>query len=219
LTGEWKRELEFVGKVLGGLEGDAKNYHTWSYRQWILGYFTGDRDVWLGELPFVDEMLSHDVRNNSAWHHRYFVVWGSGIREGEEDRGQVLSRELTYVKQKISLAPNNPSAWNYLRGVLHVIGTPLFSLLEFVEPYTRPQPPKDIETDVIVDLDNPLPNESAQLPCVEALEFLADVHEAQTEEVGVEAAVSIWKSLADEYDPIRKNYWQYRIRTVQRTQI
>lgn len=104
LTGEWKRELECTTRVLEGWEGDAKNYHTWSYRQWLLGYFGGagvpgadtvDSDIWSNELSFVDSMLSRDLRNNSAWHHRFFVLWGFGVREGEEDRERLLLRELT----------------------------------------------------------------------------------------------------------------------------
>jgi protein farnesyltransferase/geranylgeranyltransferase type-1 subunit alpha len=55
----------------------------------------------------------------------------------------------------------------------------------FVEPYTRPL---GADTDAVIDLDNPLPGGSAQLPCVEALEFLADVYEAQDER---EKAVSV----------------------------
>jgi protein farnesyltransferase/geranylgeranyltransferase type-1 subunit alpha len=108
LTGEWKREMDFVEGILGGSEGDAKNYHTWSYRQWILGYFGGVErgavgrvgeecygGVWAGEVGFVEAMLDRDVRNNSAWHHRFFVMWGSGVRGAETDREEVLRRELT----------------------------------------------------------------------------------------------------------------------------
>ena len=102
--------MRFVEQVLIGPEGDAKNYHTWSYRQWILGHFGTDAnaqsgageeeaeegdDVWAGEQAFIDLVLSKDVRNNSAWHHRFFVVWESGVRRAEEDRGEaLLSREL-----------------------------------------------------------------------------------------------------------------------------
>ena len=94
--------MECIKKIfVDGWEEDAKNYHTWSYRQWILGYFgaegegEGDDNVWEGEIDFVDFMISKDVRNNSAWHHRFFVIWGSGVREGEGDREKVLQRELT----------------------------------------------------------------------------------------------------------------------------
>ena len=67
--------------------------------------------------------------------------------------------------------------------MLRTTKTPLSSLLTFIQPYARPQPgikDEGVSTeDVIIDLDNPLPGEAAQLPCVEALEFLADVYEAQ----------------------------------------
>jgi protein farnesyltransferase/geranylgeranyltransferase type-1 subunit alpha len=83
-------ELEFSAKVLGD---DAKNYHTWSYRQWVLTS-AADEAVWAGELPYVEQLLKHDVRNNSAWHHRFFVVFTSGVRQGDVDRHEVLKREL-----------------------------------------------------------------------------------------------------------------------------
>jgi protein farnesyltransferase/geranylgeranyltransferase type-1 subunit alpha len=78
------------------LKVDAKNYHTWSYRQWLLAYFNDD-ELWAGELDFVDHMLENDLRNNSAWHHRFFVVFQSGVRKDEEDRERIVKRELTSV--------------------------------------------------------------------------------------------------------------------------
>ncbi|KAF9045580.1 hypothetical protein BJ165DRAFT_1478352 [Panaeolus papilionaceus] len=216
-----KPELEFISKVL---QTDTKNYHTWSYRQWLLAQFgapgasinkDGEEefdlaDLWEGELDFVDSMLNQDVRNNSAWHHRFFVVWGCGIRDGEQDRERVFKRELIYVKQNISLAPNNPSAWNYLRGILKQTKTPFPSLSSFVLPYTRPRNPNGPRD--IVDLENPPPSEGADLPAVEAMEFLADILEEKGSESDVARAVEIWKSLATEHDAIRKKYWEHRIR-------
>jgi protein farnesyltransferase/geranylgeranyltransferase type-1 subunit alpha len=84
-------ELKFIGKCL---QVDSKNYHTWSYRQWLLSHFVDDNDLWKGELDFVENMIGDDVRNNSAWHHRHFVVFGCGVRAGEEDRARVVRREL-----------------------------------------------------------------------------------------------------------------------------
>ncbi|KAG6839489.1 hypothetical protein C0991_002174, partial [Blastosporella zonata] len=91
LTRKPAPELKFIAK---SLEADVKNYHTWSYRQWLLAFFNDD-ELWAGELDFVDEMIVHDVRNNSAWHHRFFVVFQSGLREGETDRARIVRRELT----------------------------------------------------------------------------------------------------------------------------
>lgn len=88
------RELAFITRAL---RTDTKNYHTWSYRQWILAHFNDEERLWPGELPWVEELLEEDVRNNSAWHHRFFVVWQSGVRREDVDREDVLRRELAYV--------------------------------------------------------------------------------------------------------------------------
>ena len=86
-------ELAFIATCL---EVDAKNYHTWSYRQWLLAHFNDD-ELWAGELDFVEGMLAEDLRNNSAWHHRFFTVFQCGVRKGDEDRSIVTRRELAYV--------------------------------------------------------------------------------------------------------------------------
>ncbi|KAF8153149.1 hypothetical protein B0H34DRAFT_663021 [Crassisporium funariophilum] len=219
-----RRELAFIRAGL--VQVDAKNYHTWSYRQWVLARFgfggskEGDEDLWDGELDFVEEMLVKDVRNNSAWHHRFFVVWGCGVRAGEEDRVRVFKRELTYVKQTISLAPNNPSAWNYLRGILEHNAMPFSLVKAFVLPYTLPLPSPSLSPSTpgtrasvdIVDLETPPPGEGAELPCAGAVEFLADIWEKEGSAEGVGKATELWKALANEHDTIRKKYWEWRIR-------
>lgn len=89
-------ELAFIANAL---QIDTKNYHTWSYRQWILAHFNDDA-LWRDELAFVERMLDDDLRNNSAWHHRFFVVFQSGARKGDEDRDAVARRELRCVLQQ-----------------------------------------------------------------------------------------------------------------------
>ncbi|KIY48940.1 protein prenylyltransferase [Fistulina hepatica ATCC 64428] len=205
VTGKPAPELRLTEMCL---RTDAKNYHTWSHRQWLLAQFN-DNDLWAGELDFVEQLLGEDIRNNSAWHHRFFVVYQSGTRAGEQDRERVNRRELIFVKHSISIAPNNASAWNYLRGVLDHNKIPYSSLQSFVEMYTRSAPPADRAG--IVDLENPGPDENAQLPCVAAIEFLADIYESEGEE-GIPKAKELWASLAHQYDTVRKRYWDYRAR-------
>ncbi|KAF9457729.1 protein prenylyltransferase [Collybia nuda] len=204
-------ELKFIAT---SLKEDAKNYHTWSYRQWLLAYFN-DEDLWQGELDFVEMMTTQDVRNNSAWHHRFFVVFQSGLREGETDRARVIKRELTYVKHNISLAANNPSAWNYLRGILDANNIPYADLGEFVKPYATS--PQDLPVSDLVDLENPPPAKGAELPCAPAIEFLADIYEKQGGQDGLRQAAELWRSLADEHDTMRKKYWEYRTRDALKT--
>ncbi|KAJ4495783.1 hypothetical protein C8J55DRAFT_494887 [Lentinula edodes] len=198
------RELDFIARTF---KVDAKNYHTWSYRQWILAYFN-DNELWSGELDFVEDLLYADIRNNSAWHHRFFTVFQSGVHDGEEDRERVLKRELIYVKQSISLVPNNASAWNYLRGLLEHNSIPYSRVITFIQPYTLSM---DEQTADLVDLDNPPPSKGAHLPCALAIEFLADIHEAEGGD-SILNATELWKSLGNEYDVARKKYWEYRIK-------
>lgn len=94
-----------------------------------------------------------------------------------------------YAKEAISIAPNNPSAWNYLRGVLDLTHTPYTTLRTFVQPYTTKRDP-DAPLPEEVDLDDPLPGEGAQLPCPAAIEFLAEVMEADGQE-SVKRAVTV----------------------------
>jgi len=142
------------------------------------------------------------------------------VREGDTDREEVLRREIDYTKENISLAPNNASAWNYLRGVLQKSQTSFAPLEAFVMPYTVSQP---IETssasastpEEMIDLENPLPSKTAKLPCSLAIEFLADIYleKAAVAEPGdqsLQKAVELFDSLATTHDTIRKRYWEYR---------
>lgn len=105
------------------------------------------------------------------------------------------------MKGKISLAPNNPSAWNYLRGILEYSKTPFISQAPFAEPYTTRRNPWDDED--VVDLDNPQPALDADLPCVAAVDFLAEAY-AQDGGENVKKALHLWKLLANELDTMRK---------------
>lgn len=105
-----EREIPFTSKALAL---DAKNYHTWAYRQWALLHFYSDRSeqvgaegeregVWRGEREYVEALLEEDVRNNSAWNHRFFVSFESG----QDSDPDVLERELLYA---FSLSPISSS--------------------------------------------------------------------------------------------------------------
>ncbi|SCV67471.1 BQ2448_5082 [Microbotryum intermedium] len=222
------REIPFTTRALAF---DAKNYHTWAYRQWaLLHFFTSsdtaianstsepDQDVasastaqqdrhrsskvWDDELKYTQELLDKDVRNNSAWNHRFWVGFESGMGG---DLEEVLERELRYVKDKLALSPNNPSAWNYLRGILKHTSTPLSTLSAFVRPLALGQ--RETATS---PTDSTI-SEGAELLSWLAIEFLADVvaQEAKTNRDGEKAGESA------AFDPIRTNYWLYRAEQVE----
>jgi len=173
-------EAEFIAQMF---EKDSKNYHVWSYRQWLVRRF----DLWdqPEELAYLNELLTKDVRNNSAWNHRHFLVFGRNINVSQN----VIDREIQAAEEALIIAPQNPSPWNYLRGVMNKSKLHL-SVLEKLCTHYAP-------------LDNP-----SKIASSHALEFLADIHEEKGDTEKVRMA---FKLLAEKFDPIRANYWAYRI--------
>ncbi len=74
------------------------------------------RSLYDGELDYIHRLLSEDVRNNSAWNQRFFVVSHEAAGSGGKIGGELMSREMGYTKEAINGDPDNESAWNYFRG-------------------------------------------------------------------------------------------------------
>lgn len=182
--GKWQGEAEFVERMF---ELDAKNYHVWSYRQWLVKRF----GLWEeGELEFTERMLEKDVRNNSAWNHRWYIV------NGREDQGvkgvmdeSIRKREVEFAKKAITKAPQNASPWSYLRGIVRTSGMPLVSLKELALQHADTTSPDGVKSS-------------------HALDLLVDVLAEEAD--GKQQASDALDLLSSKYDPIRKNYWEYR---------
>lgn len=198
---------------------DAKNYHVWTYRHWLVRHF----NLWDSEREIrdVETLIDADVRNNSAWNHRYLLRFApregpeagmpGGVTGDQKGRSDVVDEELVdteldYAQKKILLAPENRSPWLYARGVLRAAGRPLSEWKDFASQFVTEEKTDDGQV-VNVHVKSSL-----------AVEWLADVfgEEAQTEtekENGkIAEAVKMLTLLKEKYDPIRRNYWDYRIR-------
>ncbi|KAL8697145.1 MAG: hypothetical protein Q9201_007280 [Fulgogasparrea decipioides] len=181
------------------LSKDTKNYHVWSYRQWLVRHFS----LWdVSEIPYINSLLDLDVRNNSAWNHRWFVLFGRHVDpksgRGMDEVGNIahedlIDREVAFTKGKIGLAPQNQSPWNYLRGLLRKRG----SLLEC----------KSFAQEFVGDLEGGGSGEGEGCRSSHALDFLAD---CWVEEQEKEKAGKALELLAKRFDPIRRNYWNWR---------
>lgn len=175
-------EREFVEEMFGL---DGKNYHVWSYRQWLVRRF----ELWGDEeFAFVEKMLESDVRNNSVWNYRWFLVNG---RENEGVKGvtddKVKQREIEFATKAVAKAPQNPSPWNYLRGISKASGDNLKELKSLATQYADTSKPDGVRSSHALDL---------------LADILADEDKQQ--------AGQVLDLLAITYDPIRKNYWEYR---------
>lgn len=190
------KELDFLMEMFAQ---DSKNYHVWTYRHWLVRRF-GLWDL-PRELEDVDALLKADVRNNSAWNHRYMLRFGP--RADEPDGGMVaagtgkvpgvhdvvdedvVDSELEVAKEAILKAPENRSPWWYARGVLRAASRGLEEWEEFAGLFVK-----------------------GEVKSTHAVEWLVDVYAKGR----AEEAVGMLTMLKEKYDPVRKNYWDYRIK-------
>ncbi|KAF1920024.1 farnesyltransferas-like protein [Ampelomyces quisqualis] len=179
--GSSEGEPEFISTML---EQDSKNYHVWSYRQWLVKRFDLFEEP--EELEWTADMIEADVRNNSAWNHRYYLVVGGRGGKPSED---LAKREIEYTKAAIRKAPQNQSPWNYVSGVLRAAQLPKSTIKDFALEFA--------------DLDRP-----DEVYSSHALDLLADIYaEEENSKAEAEKALNL---LATRYDPIRANYWNFR---------
>eukprot|EP01138_Halocafeteria_seosinensis_P001775 gb/GECG01001818.1/.p1 GENE.gb/GECG01001818.1/~~gb/GECG01001818.1/.p1 ORF type:complete len:336 (+),score=45.45 gb/GECG01001818.1/:1-1008(+) len=181
-------ELVYTESVF---EADAKNYHAWAHRQYLLRVFLSEDDYrWSSELSFCENIIDEDVRNNSAWNHRYFTVRRGGKRSLSSE---AIQTELGYCLGKLELAVENESCWNYLRGILELASSdsPLGDFKEKLETF----------------MSAPKAKKSPG-----ALAFYADwCLEYYSNEDAQKLAKQIFVDLRDNKDPVRSGYWDMRI--------
>lgn len=203
-------ETEFLAHILSF---DSKNYHVWTYRHWLCRRFPDPLLTTDIELQGLDALISEDVRNNSAWNHRYFVCLGAeelSVTEAEGgNRKAVLAsgklvvdedlveREINYAKDHIAWAPQNPSPWIYLKGVIKRAGLPLTDFQVYCEGFVGGR-----GADLM----------GAQVTSSHAIDWLAEIYR---QDGHLERSRSCLEALGNKWDPIRKKYWDFRARQIQ----
>ncbi|KAK3299327.1 uncharacterized protein B0H64DRAFT_388104 [Chaetomium fimeti] len=189
-------ERSFLQKILAE---DTKNYHVWSYRSYLVGKFNLFNDG--EELAAIEAMIDDDVRNNSAWSHRFFLGFSNpdyatpGSAATEADPGVpavVIDREVEYARDKIRLAPQNQSGWNYLRGVLVKGGRKLATVEEFASGFVKGLGEGE---------------EAEDVQSTHALDLLAEIYAEKGDREKAELSLT---RLGQKWDRIRVGYWEWR---------
>ena len=70
---------------------------------------------------FIGGLLDSDVRNNSAWNQRWFVLVRGKEGAGSDSTlisDDVVRKELQYCFSKFDIVKNNQAAWAYLEGLM-----------------------------------------------------------------------------------------------------
>ncbi len=129
-------ELDYIHTVL---LVDEKNYHAWSHRQWIvskmmdaartttivsttLSNTTLATSIYDQELMYCENFIHRDIRNNSAWNHRWFIVHVRTDNRGSTPGGTAMivpltttmEQEMDFAIDIIAIDPYNESPCKYL---------------------------------------------------------------------------------------------------------
>ena len=241
-------ELNHTAQVLAL---DAKNYHAWSHRQWLLFTYkyidaaaaaaaAVDADVDAdvdssdatttiysqhleshNELDYIDQLLHHDLRNNSVWNARYYtIVHTSGYT------AEVIQRELEYTFQFIQLAVSNESPYNYINCIIHhhnnagegVASTSTSqhsatalqsSHLQYIISKCQQVMKRYAEAADKSPTDDA--NENESIICQNALQLLIECYQMIHQ---YHNAIDEAHVLAYEYDSLRQDYWLYKIESL-----
>lgn len=111
----WSQEMIIVEKMLSM---DARNFHAWNYRRYILAHcppLLKRTDA--EELAYTTRHIEKNHSNFSAWHQRslvYAKIWS----ERPEKKADVLDAEFELVKQALWMAPDDQSGWMYHRWLI-----------------------------------------------------------------------------------------------------
>jgi protein farnesyltransferase/geranylgeranyltransferase type-1 subunit alpha len=185
-------ELPFLSQMLAK---DAKNYHVWTYRVWMVKYF----ELWPTpenpgpELDFTHTLIQRDVMNNSAWSHRYTVQFDRDkldpnfTFDAKNVPDKVWEREISVAQKCINYMPQNQSPWWYLRGVVEKKGDSITTMKDFALKFA--------------DMDK-LETISSSF----ALQLLVDIYKLEKDIPRVRQAYEL---LASRFDPIRRNYYRW----------
>ncbi|KAJ2169367.1 Rab geranylgeranyltransferase [Coemansia sp. RSA 353] len=118
---EWQRELGLVAKLLAL---DARNYHGWDYRRFVVAQLkdaaTDKHEVDTQEFAFTTEQINHDCANHSAWHNRSKLLPEILAQRDEDGQLEVLQTENDLILNAIYTDPDDQNAWLYYDWLLDI---------------------------------------------------------------------------------------------------
>lgn len=114
----WTAELFVVEKLL---EADARNFHAWNYRRYVLASLpppppdsSSPAHTPASELAYTRKKIEANFSNFSAWHQRTKVYDVTG----ELKDASKLDEEFDFVNQAMYTLPSDQSAWLYHRWLI-----------------------------------------------------------------------------------------------------
>eukprot|EP00877_Chromochloris_zofingiensis_P003437 jgi/Chrzof1/13094/Cz07g19170.t1 len=192
------RELAFAAEAL---ELDEKNYHAWAHRQSVVAQGA----CWQEELQYSAYMIDKDVRNNSAWNQRFFVLQNTCKTQ---DLSTIIGQELQYIAAKVQSAPHNESAWNYLWGIFTLDGCSQWEMGKYKEVYT-------LCVEALADVPSCGPALDTLAQYYLCLASLCAAHGDKQRAKQAAGNASQVLAKAAVADPMRALYWKHRVDELQ----
>lgn len=148
-------------------------------------------------------MINRDIRNNSAWNYRFFVLFHPTSSAKILD-DSAFEDEIDYTLKKIKLSPNNESPWAYVRGIIRKFNCSLSkSDRKSLSDYTNL-----IETcNALFDMGI---RSAHLLECLMDISIELHVNIPDTIK-HLERAKRMCLMLRDSADTIRAKYWDFRL--------
>jgi len=178
-------EFDFTNSVFAG---DSKNYHAWSHRQWVMGFFGlhKDGERMKKETDNIERLISTDLRNNSAWNYRFYLVQQQYAPDRVPD--DVALGEVEFAWTYICRSPNNQSPWLFVKGYLDQHQEALHSTLQekcevFIQKHKF---------------------------CSHPLALLVDIHEKRGTHEDIVLANEYCDKILSLPAMYQKNYWEFR---------
>ncbi|EJD53267.1 rab-protein geranylgeranyltransferase, partial [Auricularia subglabra TFB-10046 SS5] len=113
-TANWHKELFVVEKML---DADARNFHAWNYRRYVLASLVQPRPP-EDEIAYTQRKIEANFSNFSAWHQRakvYAAIWAT---QQPADVRTSKDAEFELVKNALFIDPNDQSGWLYHRWLI-----------------------------------------------------------------------------------------------------
>ncbi|WOO76776.1 Geranylgeranyl transferase type-2 subunit alpha [Vanrija pseudolonga] len=121
----WRTELAVVEKILSV---DARNFHAWSYRRYVVGSlpasFTPPRTP-ADELKYTTKKIEANFSNFSAWHHRTKLLGKEWAALPADKVAAQKDKEFELVTQALWTDPGDQSGWLYHRWLVGTAPTVL----------------------------------------------------------------------------------------------
>lgn len=111
-TADWNAELGLVNYLL---ERDARNFHGWHYRRYIVSNIekSSSESLTKSEFDYTTKKINENFSNFSAWHNRNKLIPEYLQDHTPEERRKFLESEINYVIQAIFTDPEDQSGWLY----------------------------------------------------------------------------------------------------------